>query len=100
MPPLSSLSSDPFLSGWGHNSVGLDELKYKGAHLHTLSNKSVKFQLYSTNCFRVMHDTNFSGPTYCFIKGHKSVSIKFRSMKIWRCVSSYPKQHICEISSL
>ena len=25
MPPRSSLSSDPFLSGWGHNSVGLDE---------------------------------------------------------------------------
>ena len=58
MPPPSSLSSDPFLSGWDHNSVGLDECKNGGAHLHTLSNKSVKFQVYSTNGFRVTCETN------------------------------------------
>ena len=28
----------PILSGWGHNSVGLDEWKNGEAHLHTLSN--------------------------------------------------------------
>ena len=32
--------------------------------LHTLSNISIKFQVYSTNRFRVMCNTNFSGRTY------------------------------------
>ena len=29
-----------------------------------------------------------------------SVSFKFRSMKIWRCASSYPKQHIRSFKSI
>ena len=58
MPPPSSLSSDPFLSRWDHNSVDLDECKNGGAHFHTLSNKSVKFQVYSTNGFRATCETN------------------------------------------
>ena len=91
MSPRSSLSSNPFLSGWGHNLVGLDEWQYGRAHLHTLSNMSVKFQVYSTNGFRVTCDTNWKLAYFHYIKGHKSVSIKFSWMKIWRCASLYPK---------